>query len=349
MHRHHFGFALSHAISDALQLLSKTDASRCQEWLNQFEEIHYETPQMLVLDVYANSPQIFADRALSFFCGDVRRLELGESQCETRRLIREVAPFWSSSQCAELEHYILAHDRLPYYLHHGQRDIYYLRRRGVEQWGLLLALGSERLTVEGKKRLREWTDKFRGEKLPDDPVISQGGFVGSPIEGQNARKMSDHAWLSAMAHYQGDVKHRREFLKGGAEQLCHILQGYVKEQPERFAKLFLEKVPLDVDAFYVQALLKGLVESSASSELLFDAIRRFQHHSGLDVFGELPRTIADVIDKRAGEGLPSDLLDLMQSWVDNTPPGRFDESYYAQHMDDKVAQFELGEGNVIES
>jgi predicted nucleic acid-binding OB-fold protein len=349
LHGHHFGFALSRAMGKALQLLADTDASRCQEWLNRLEALHYETPHMLVLDVYAEHPQTFSDRVLSFLCGDVRRLELGESQCETRRLMREVAPFWSSPQCAEMERHILAHDRLPHCLRLRQRDLYILQRRGVEQWGLLLALGRERLTLEGQRRLREWDDKFRGEKLPDKPITGESGFVGSPIEGSKAQKMSDQAWLRAMAHYQGDIKHRREFLKGGAEQLCRVLQGCVKEQPERFAKLFLEKVPLNVDAFYVRALLEGLAESSAPSELLFDAVRRFQHHNGPDVFGELPSTIAGVLDKRGDEGLPSDLMDLMQSWVDNTPPGRFDESYYARQMDEKIAQLESGEGNVSES
>jgi hypothetical protein len=349
IHRHHFGFALSQAMGKALQLLADTNPSRCQEWLNRLEGIHYETPQMLVLDVYAKHPQAFSDRALSFLCGDVRRLELGELQCETRRLMREVAPFWSSPQCTEMERHILAYDRLPYYLRLGQRGLYILQRRGVEQWGLLLALGRERLTVEGKRRLREWDDKFRGQKLPDEPIMGESGFVGSPIEGSNAQKMSDQAWLRAMAHYQGDIKHRREFLKGGAEQLCRVLQGCVKEQPERFAKLFLEKVPLDVDAFYVRALLEGLAESSAPSELLFDAVRRFQHHNGSDVFGELPRAIADVLDRRVDGGLPGDLMDLMQSWVDNTPPGRFDESYYARQMGDKITQLEPGEENVSES
>jgi hypothetical protein len=347
MHRHHFGFALSHAIGKALQLLADTDVSRCQEWLNRLEGIYYKTPQMFVLDVYAKYSHSLSDRALSFLCGDARRLELGESQCETRRLLREVAPFWSSPQCAEMERHILAHDRLPYYLRRGQRDLYYLRRRGIEQWGLLLALGRERLTLEGQRRLREWDDKFRGEKLPDEPVVSRGGSVGSPIEGSKAQKMSDQSWLRAMVHYQGDIEHRHEFFKGGAEQLCRVLQGYVKEQPERFAKLFLEKVPLDVDAFYVKAFLEGLAESSAPSELLFDAVRRFQNHNGPDVFGDLPRTIAEVIDKRADGGLPSDLMDLMQSWVDNTPPGHFDESYYARQLDKKIAQLESGEENVI--
>jgi hypothetical protein len=317
--------------------------------LNRLEALHYETPQMLVLDVYAEHPQAFSDRALSFLCGDVRRLELGETQCETRRLMREVAPFWSPSQCAEMERHILAHDRLPYYLRLRQRALYILQRRGVEQWGLLLALGRERLTLQGQRRLREWDDKFRGEKLPEKPITGVSGFVGPPIEDSKAQKMSDQAWLRAMAHYQGDIKHRREFLKGGAEQLCRVLQGCVKEQPERFAKLFLEKVPLNVDAFYVRALLEGLAESSAPSELLFDAVRRFQHHNGPDVYGELPRTLADVLDKRADSGLPSDLMELMQSWVDNTPPGRVDDSYYARQMDEKIAQLGLGEGNVSES
>ena len=38
----------------ALQLLAETNASWCQEWLNRLEALHYETPQMLVLDVYAD-------------------------------------------------------------------------------------------------------------------------------------------------------------------------------------------------------------------------------------------------------------------------------------------------------
>jgi hypothetical protein len=349
MHRHHFGFALSHAIGKALQLLADTNPSRCQEWLNRLKVLPYETPQMLVLDVYAEHPEDFADRVLSFLCGDARRLELGESQCETRRLLRKVSPFWSSSQCAEMERHILAHDHLPHFLRLGKRKLYILQRRGIEQWGLLLALGRERLTMEGQRRLREWNDKFRGEKLPDEPITGQIGFVGSPIEGSKIQKMSDQAWLYAMAHYQGSITHRREFLKGGAEQLCRVLQGCVKEQPERFAKLFLEKVPLEVDAFYVKALLQGLAESSAPSELLFNAVQHFQYHSGPDAYGDLPSAIADVLDKRADEGLPSDLMDLMLSWVDNTPPGSFDESYYAREMDKKIAKLKSGEENVSES
>ncbi|HVQ38747.1 MAG TPA: hypothetical protein VMS31_14510, partial [Pyrinomonadaceae bacterium] len=121
IHRHHFGFALSQAMEKALQLLADTNTSLCQDWLNRLEGIRYETPQMLVLDVYAKHPQDFSDRALSFLCGDVRRLELGEKQCESRRLLRVAAPFWSSSQCAEMERHILAVDRLPYYKRLRQR------------------------------------------------------------------------------------------------------------------------------------------------------------------------------------------------------------------------------------
>jgi hypothetical protein len=42
-------------------------------------------------------------------------------------------------------------------------------------------------------------------------------------------------------------------------------------------------------------------------------------------------------------------MDLMQSWVDNTPPGSFDESYYARQMGDKIKQLDPGEENVSES
>lgn len=92
-----------------------------------------------------------------------------------------------------MERHILAHDRLSYYLSRKQRDLYILQRRGIEQWGLLSDLGRERLTVAGQQRLREWDDKFRGEKLPDQPITGQGGFVGSPIEDSKTKKMSDQA------------------------------------------------------------------------------------------------------------------------------------------------------------
>lgn len=333
MHRHHFGLALVSAVQKALKKLAEEQPTEFEIWFERLSALDSQTTQFLLIDALRSQPERYATLALSFLLSDERRLELGHSQSETRHLIRDIAPFWNPAECLRLEKLILNHWELPHQIQKGYKDLSVLRWRGYEQWGLLLALGKERLSREGQGRLREWNDKFRGYKLADNPVLSEGGFIGSPIRQAQAMRMSDRDWLAAMGHYQRGVQHR-EFLRGGAEQLRHVLQGYATEQPERFARLFLEQVPLDVDAFYVEGVLTGLSESTAPSELLFGVVRRFLNHSGPDVFKSLPITIARALSKRANDGLPDDLLLLMQQWV-QSPPLAEDETFYARQQEEE--------------
>lgn len=174
---------------------------------------------------------------------------------------------------------------------------------------LLQAVPEESLTERGRRYRRELERKFPNFKASDDPRTSHGGFVGSPIESDSARHMSDRAWLRAMQHYRGSVTHR-DFLKGGAQQLSEVLQGLIKEQPERFYQL-LDKILDSVDDAYVTAYLNGLAESHASAEWLFTVVRRF----GRQANRRIATTIHWALAKRSEEPLPNDIRSLLEESI----------------------------------
>ena len=144
-------------------------------------------------------------------------------------------------------------------------------------------------------------------------LLARGGSVASPIAADIAKKMTDRQWIKAMKKYHGAVEHR-EFLKGGAEQLSRVLQTLVKESPQRYFPL-LQKVSDDVDDAYVYAFLNGLAESTAPNEWLFYTIRRFCQQPNRNI----KRTIAWSLEKRAKEGIPSDLIDLLNGYIHGDP------------------------------
>lgn len=338
MHRSHFGFDLAKSLGQAVQNLAKEQPIEFECWFDRLADLPMETPQMLSLDALCAEPESYAAQALEFLLGDERRLHLGEEQFETRRLIREVAPFWSAKECLQLETAILNYWELPYDLKIGLRGLSVLKWRGSEQWRLLRDLGRERLSPNGQKRLDEWDRKFPNYPLPNVPIRSWSGFVSSPIDGEKANLMSDKDWLKAMGHYEGNVRHRNSLsLRGGAEQLCHVLEAQVTAQPQRFARLFLERVPLDVDAFYVKGVMDGLAKSVAPSELLFAVVRRFLDHCGPNVYQDLPIATARALGERASTDIPDDLLNLLQDWVRETPPESENENFYLDQQNQSLA------------
>jgi hypothetical protein len=165
------------------------------------------------------------------------------------------------------------------------------------------------LSYKGKRRLLELQRKFQNEEVPDRPSVSRGGFVGPPIDEEATKKMSDAAWLGAMAKYRGNVGHP-DFLKGGATELARVLERRVKEQPERFYHLAMT-APADIDSRYVYAFISGLAISTAPLDYLVDVIRRFVPQGERD----MRSAISSALEKRASAAISNDLLDLMESYV----------------------------------
>ena len=329
--------AIIQALIGALVQLVQKLPDAFQQTAHQLSLLPYETPQKLLAVVYATVPQFCIHDALEFIVGDERRLMLGDhDQYESRRLITGISPFLSDGQRTELEviHHVI----------HAIMVVAWRRRAALvatQQLYLLQAIPADRLTERGSRRLSELERKFPGVRASDKPTTMHFGIVGAPISYEAALKMSDKAWLHAMSHYHGAVQHK-DFLKGGTRQLSGVLvdliqgnprlegdkgqQLEITEDPERFYRL-LQRVPDTVDDAYAQAFVTGFAESTAPSEWLYEVVRRFAIRPERDI----KRTVAWALEKRASDGLPDDLLDLLErnamatpaedesGWMDNQP------------------------------
>ena len=237
--------------------------------------------------------------------GDQRRLDLGDGeQYETRQVVRAIYPYLSDEQREKLEAHILAF--APIYKSGGVEA---LRWRGIEQFRILKSIPREYLTVRGSQQLRQWEHKFPNVMVSEEPITSRGGFVGSPISKDIARKMSDAQWLGAIQKYQCGRTHR-DFLRRGAEQLAQVLQGLVREYPQRSYRL-LQRIPDDVEDAYVSAFVNGLADWDAPADWLFQAVRRFMIQDGRAI----KRMIAGAVQKRCNNQVPEDILGYLYTWV----------------------------------
>ncbi|MCM3270313.1 NACHT domain-containing protein [Paenibacillus elgii] len=291
-------------------------------WVTTFVKLAYERPQLflekiqylsgipytsiqfLVAHVLQKVPEQYATTALQFLLNDPRRLNIGSYEFESRQLIKSIFPHLQEIERQELEEYILTqvplnkHSKLNGYKHHD-----------ICQLGLLQAVAYENLSSKGKKRLLELERKFPGYRAADKPNQTEGGIVGSPIDHDKAKKMSDTQWLHAMTTYKGEVRHSH-WLKGGARELAGLLQDLVKKEPQRFFDLF-NRCQYQVDQHYINALLSGLAESNSPSHLLFAAIQRFGDHEAWDV----RRTIAWVVEKRVRDEIPEQITTLLYTYL----------------------------------
>lgn len=293
---------LNEAFINALTELARTAPEEFRQIAGRLEALPYSTPQRYMVHAYRNVAGLLTEDALDFLTSDKRRLDLGDhEQYDSRQLIKAVFPYLTTEQFARLQEVILSYNPIKKY-----RGIGALRWRGIEQLYLLQCLPVERLTPPGIRALRELERKFPDAQASEAPGTARGGLVGPPISDEVAKKMSDSAWLSAMAKYKGNVEHK-DFLKGGAMQLASVLQNQAKEDPERFYRLAM-RVPVETDQQYMRAFINGLAESSGSSEMMFNVVRRFIHIAA----PETKRAISWSLQKRVEDGIPDDLINMLE-------------------------------------
>lgn len=332
-------FVVKHQLIEAyiaaLTSLASKDAEKFRIIVERLSASTCATPQRLLAHVFRALPDIYSADALGFLMGDVRRLDIGDhDQYDTRQLLRAIYPHLTTSQRAELETFILSFNYI-----RKRSGLRGLRWRGIEQLYLLQAVPRELLTEHGERGLRELERKFPKERASESPTTMRMGMVGSPIPEENARKMSDRAWLRAMAKYHGNVQHKHDSFRGGASELGRVLVILTKENPEKFYKLAL-RIPENVDDAYVQAILNGLAESTAPAELLFTVIRRFAPHPGRDI----KRVIARVVEKRVKDSLPDDIVTLIYGYI-RGPSGKDEDWWKRQDEENNQARYNNGLNN----
>lgn len=321
---------LIEAYISALTSLASHHPKTFRKFVARLSALPRATPQRLLAHAFRAVPELYAADAFEFLTGDKRRLDLGDhDQYDTRMLIKALYPHLTSVQRAELQDFILSYDYIRKYA-----GVDGLRWRGIEKLYLLQALPRNLLTERAETQLRELERKFPEVRAPESPNTIRGGFVGSPIAEERARKMSDKDWLSAMAQYQGTVRHKHDFLKGGASELGRVLVGLTKENPERFYRLALQ-LPEDVDDSYVNAILNGLAESAAPAKLLFAVIRHFATQAWRDIKG----VIARVVEKRVNDGVPEDIVNLIDSYL-RGPSGSDEDWWKRQDEENNRARYD---------
>lgn len=321
---------LLEAYVDALAAVARADGAGFRRTAARLAALPYTTPQLVLTRVYrgllAADVAAYAGDALAYVLGDARRLRLGENDAyESRMLLRALAPELAPPQLAALEALVLAATG---HVHRWYDGLAGLRWRGVDQLHLLRELPRERLSTAGGARLRELERKFPGRVAVDRPTTMEGGFVGPPIPADACARMSDAAWLGAVAKYAHGVEHR-EFLRGGAMQLARVLGALAKDDPARFARL-AARMPDDVDDDYVDALIEGLAASDGPREDVFALVRRFAGPGRPGVHRRTAWALAKCVAREGG--LPADLLDLLEGWVRGAP--RADEAFHEERSRD---------------
>ena len=183
------------------------------------------------------------------------------------QLIEAATPLCSGENCTKLEKAIL--DYIPPW----ERTPEGYKRRGHACFNLLSSIPVELRSRNAQSRYMELERKFRE---PDSsPQELRAYTVGSPIEKADAEKMTDEQWLRAIQEYDSE---ERKYLwenpeKGGASELAQMLQEFVKQEPERFARLSL-RFPLGTHPSYIEHTLNGLKETECSTELKLEVCRK---------------------------------------------------------------------------
>ena len=170
-----------------------------------------------------------------------------------------------------------------------------LEDSGYKEWCILKTIGSDLLSSPGKKRLAELERKFSSKNV-STPYVFEVHCIESPIPPDEACRMTDPQWLSAMEKHS--TEHRKwssddKISVGGAQQLAQELKGGAKSDPDRFARLFL-CLPEDAHPAYYEQLLGGLAEAEEIDEDAVIAMLSKAHAYPNRPFG---REIARVIER----------------------------------------------------
>jgi hypothetical protein len=292
----------------AMQELATQNPLAFVKLASEFTETDLESIVYFLFQGYSANPA-FADSAIKYLVGDRRRFRVGYSSGShwaTRRLLEEISPHASDAALVELEEPLLS-----YYTsweRSGAAHSFEYSPLGLEQFALLGGIVEDRRTPAMCKRFAEFQRKFRTADL-DPPRGIEGGMVTSPIPESAAKRMNDANWLRAIERYPRDEhSDRKDWLKGGADQLAGVLENLTKADPARFAKLGVQ-MPDGTNTSYFDAVLRG-VGASDTGISIDDA------HEFVERCHRLPgrpcgRWIAYPLRQHANTGIPRETLDIL--------------------------------------
>ena len=298
------------ALSVAVEKIAEDKTDDITEILAELRSRDTYMANYLLLRAYTAGATHFADDAVSELCDKFWRFECGYADSPywiAIQLIEAVAPLCSEENRARLEDVIL--DYVPHY----ERTSDGYKLRGHASFTLLSGILIELRSKKAQARYRELERKFGAPDSPPKGVKAY--WVGPPIKEAAAEKMTDEQWLEAIREYDSEEsKHRWENPeKGGAVQLAQMLQGHVKQDPERFARLSF-RFPAGTNPVYLEHTLMGLKETAGFTELKLEVCRKAYSR----VREACGRSIADLLGSVA-EPLPDDAVQMLD-WLATQHP-----------------------------
>ena len=297
------------ALAVALEKLADVELDGIGEILAELQSRDTYMANYLLLRAYTAGAKHFANDAVSELCDKTWRFECGYSDSTywiAIQLIEAIAPLCSGENRAKLENTIL--DYVPHY----ERTPDGYKSRGRACFALLSGIPAGLRSKKAQACYAELERKFRVAESP--PKKSEAFWVGSPIEQSAAEKMTDEQWLRAIQKYDSEERLNRENPeKGGALGLAQTLQGCMKEEPERFARLSL-RFPADTNPVYLERTLMGLKEITGFTELKLEVCRK-AHSEAREDCG---RAIADLLGS-VEEPLPADAVQMLD-WLATEHP-----------------------------
>ena len=260
-----------------------------------------------LLQAYTTGAKHFADDAVSELCDKPWRFKCGYSDSPywvAIQLIKEIAPRCSDDNRAKLEKAILN------YAPDCELTAGGYQLRGRASYFLLSGIPVELRSRNTQNRYRELERKFgKTIKAASPPEKIEFYEVGPPIEKTSAEKMTDEQWLRAIKKYDLDRASYWETPgKGGALELARLLQEFVKEEPERFARLSL-RFPSNTNPVYIEHTLYGLKEIGGYTELKLAVCRKAYSESRDDCGKAIADSLGSIQDK-----LPDDAVQILD-WL----------------------------------
>lgn len=291
---------LSSLIS-ALRLLAKQSPKELTTIVTDLRNRNTYVANVLLLNIYAAAADVLAEQAAATLISEPWRFHCGFSDSPywiSMELIKEISPHLCPTSREQLEEVILNYS--PDY----ERSKNGYKLRGRSSFSLLSAIPEALRSEKANSRYKELRRKFQ---MPDmSPSGIQGGTVTSPIKKSAAEKMTDEQWLKAFAKYDSEYSHHpRDFLRGGAWELAGMFRDFVRNEPERFARLCL-KLPRETNPAYLERAIDALKETSAPLDLKFELCRKgFAEHPN-----DCGKAIVDLLGS-IKERLPDDLIAML--------------------------------------
>lgn len=204
------------------------------------------------------------------------------------------------------------------------------RHPGHSTYAILSAIGEDRLTSLGKRKLGELQRKF-GE--PPRGIEFSSSWVESPIPPAAAERMNDANWLRAMRRHDGTRPRSPGDMTGDASDLANVLNEATKGDPARFARLALE-MDASYNPVYAAGVLRGLGDAGnvIEPDLVFEVMTK------LGAFGhaEIDRWLGWAVRHYVKADVPDVVIDLLLDRTLNSPDP--EEDYWSEQGSDESAE-----------